>query len=120
VTSENARACQTCHGEGSVGSELGAARCPDCGGTGTLPGRDVLVEWRVTQIERVHGGKSDEVSGHIRWLAFELRKARQALNQVIALSAELDEEHAIAQRIRFVANDALGLYQPVEGEKSAK
>lgn len=81
-----------------------------------MPTRDVLIEWRVTEIERVHGGKTDEVSPHIRWLAFELRRARQALSQVIALAQELDEESAIARRIRFVANDALGLYEPVPPE----
>ena len=109
---ETARACQTCHGEGQVPSEIGPAACPDCGGSGTLPSRDVLIDWRVSEIERVHVGQADEVSPHIRWLAFELRKARQALSQVIALSQELEDDSPIAQRIRFVANDALGLYEP--------
>ncbi len=120
VASETARACQTCQGEGTVGSELGPVACPDCGGSGTLPGRDVLIEWRVTEIERVHGGKTDEVSQHIRWLAFELRKARQALSQVIALSSEPEADDSIAQRLRFIANDALGLYEAVPNEKTSK
>jgi hypothetical protein len=114
---ETARTCRSCHGQGTLPAEVGPVPCPDCGGAGTLPTRDVLVEWRIAEIERVHGGGADEVSPHVRWLAFELRRARRALVQVIALSQELEDTHPIAQRIRFVTNDALGLYEPLPGNE---
>jgi hypothetical protein len=115
---ETKRACGTCHGEGVIPAEIGPTTCPDCGGTDTLPTRDVLIDWRIAEIERVHAKASDEVSPHVRWLAFELRRSRQALVQVFALSQELEEQNPIAQRIRFVANDALGLYEPLAPDSS--
>lgn len=86
--------------------------CPDCGGSGVLPGRDVLVEWRIAEIERVHAGSSEEVAPHVRWLAFELRRARQALVKVMTLTEELDADQAVVQRMRFIVNETLGLYEP--------
>jgi hypothetical protein len=112
-TGKASHSCQTCHGQGIVPGDTGPANCPDCGGDGILPSRDVLVEWRIAEIERVHGAQADEVSPHVRWLAHELRRSRHALVQVIALSEELEAADGIAQRIRFVANDALGMYEPV-------
>jgi hypothetical protein len=41
----------------------------------------------------------------------ELRQARAALTEIIALAHDVDDSDAIAQRIRFVANRALGLYE---------
>ena len=47
------------------------------------------------------------------WLVFELRRARSALTKLLALAGELPEDSvttpALAQ-MRFIANDALGLY----------
>jgi len=120
VAAEGSRKCQTCHGQGVVPAEMGPMDCPDCGGSGVLPGRDVLVEWRIAEIERVHSGSSDEVAPHVRWLAFELRRARRALVQVMTLSEELDGENALVKRVRFVANDALGLYEPLAEPDSTK
>ena len=93
--------------------------CPDCGGSGVLPGRDVLVEWRIAEIERVHAGSADEVAPHVRWLAFELRRARQTLVKVMTLTEELDAEQAPVQRMRFLINETLGLYEPADAEATA-
>jgi hypothetical protein len=104
--------CGSCYGQGEVPTEAGPAACPDCGGTGVLPPHDVLVEWRLRAIEKAHADKRDESAQDVRWLAFELRRSRAALLQVLALSHDLSEGDPLAQRIRFLANDALGVYQP--------
>jgi hypothetical protein len=49
----------------------------------------------------------------LTWMLTELRQARAALTDVIALAHDIDDSDAIAQRIRFVANKALGLYETV-------
>jgi hypothetical protein len=116
LAQESPRSCRSCHGQGAIPGEVGPVACPDCGGSGCLPPRDVLIDWRLAEIERVHAKTTDDVSPHVRWLAFELRRARQALVQVIALSQELEDTSPIAQRIRFVANDALGIYEPLGSE----
>jgi hypothetical protein len=78
----------------------------------------VLVEWRIRAVETAHGDRRDESAQDVRWLAFELRRSRAALLQVLALSHELDDT-ALAQRIRFLANDALGVYEPTVGPAPA-
>ncbi len=107
--------CKSCHGTGEVGSDNGMARCPDCGGSGFLPSPHVLVEWRARDIERAHAGASDSTGGDIRWLLAELRRAREALMEISALSQELDEG-PLSARSRFSANGALRLYE-VRAEK---
>ncbi len=87
----------------------GPVACPDCGGAGVLPTNNVLVEWRASAIERAHGGGQDQIGQDVRWLAFELRRARLALTKVLALADDLGED-APAQQLRFIANEALGLY----------
>ncbi len=119
MPTEASRRCHTCHGQGAVPAEMGPMNCPDCGGSGVLPGRDVLVEWRIAEIERVHSGSSDEVAPHLRWLAFELRRARQTLVKVMTLTEELDADQALVQRMRFLINETLGLYEPAEAEAPA-
>jgi len=104
----------SCWGTGEFVSEYGPADCPDCGGSGTLPSKSVLIEWRSRDIERAHAGADDAVGADVRWLAAELRNARRALNEIIALAHDLDDGDSIARRIRFIANRALGTYEPVE------
>lgn len=106
--------CASCYGQGEVPTDLGSLACPDCGGTGVLPPHDVLVEWRLRAIEKAHGEPPGETAQDVRWLAFELRRSRAALVQVLALGHDLSDEDPIARRIRFVANEALGVYQPVK------
>ena len=106
--------CGSCYGQGEVPTESGPAACPDCGGTGVLPPHDVLVEWRLRAIEKAHGEQRSESAQDVRWLAFELRRCRAALLQVLALSHDLNEDDPLARRIRFLANDALGVYEPLK------
>jgi len=109
--------CKSCHGSGEVGSEFGPGRCPDCGGAGYLPSPHVLVEWRARDIERAHAGAGSSTGGDVRWLLAELRRSRDALTEIAALSLELDE-NPVSARIRFAANQALRLYEVVPSGKS--
>jgi hypothetical protein len=70
----------------------------------------VLVEWRSSDIERRYSRSQDEVSTDVHWLLSELRTARSALNEIIALAHDVSDEDSIAFRIRSIANRALGLY----------
>ena len=104
--------CMSCYGTGETVTNTGPADCPDCGGSGILPTRAVLIEWRARDVERAHGAGDDESAVHVRWLVAELRSARSALNEIIALAHDAGEDgDRIAQRIRFVANRALGTYE---------
>lgn len=102
--------CMSCHGTGDYPTENGVADCPDCGGSGTLPSRKVLSEWRMSDIERKYSRSHDAVSTDVNWLISELRNAHTALNQIIALAHDVSDQDSIALRIRFIANRALGLY----------
>jgi hypothetical protein len=106
------RPCETCYGEGQIPTDEGLATCPDCGGAGNLPSPDTHVEWRLREIERAFGSGLTEIAEAVRWLAFELRRARDALTEVITVSDELPETPERA-RLRFVANRALSLYAEV-------
>ena len=101
----------TCFGTGEAATNTGPSDCPDCGGSGVLPSRGVLVEWRARDVERAYAKGDDESAMHVRWLLAELRNARRALNEIIALAHDVDDKDRIAQRIRFVANRALGTYE---------
>lgn len=57
------------------------------------------------------------------WLVTELRRARGSLTEIVSLAHDVGdgEGDAIASRIRFVANRALGLYDISEpGSASAQ
>jgi hypothetical protein len=70
----------------------------------------VRVEWRARDIERaVQAGETVEGT-HVRWLLAELREARSALTEIIALAHDSADQDAIGLKIRFTANRALGLY----------
>lgn len=82
-----------------------------------LPTQNVLVEWRAREIERLLCSGDDQVAHDVRWLIFELRRARSALTQLLVLTEELDADASVSaparspvQQMRFIANDALGLY----------
>ena len=83
--------CRTCYGEGNVPTDEGPVACPDCGGAGMLPHHDTLVEWRLREIERAHGSRDDEVAKDIKWLAYELRRSREALTDLLALTDDADD-----------------------------
>jgi len=103
------RKCESCYGQGTLPTDQGPMPCPDCGGSGMLPHPDTHVEWRLREIERAFGVGATEAAQAVRWLAFELRRARAALTDVIALSEDLPESPELV-RIRFGANRALSLY----------
>lgn len=104
--------CSTCFQSGEVPTDFGPVDCPDCGGAGHLPSRSVLVDWRSRDLERALSSGRAPDAADLGWLIAELRVARAALTDIIALAHDLDDEHAIGVRIRFAANRALGLYEP--------
>ena len=114
----HARSCTSCAGSGAVPTDYGLVDCPDCGGAGYLPSRHVLNEWRARDIERgLARGKLPDAAD-VRWILTELETARDALTQVIALAHDIDDGDAIARRIRFVANKALGLYDVTDERRA--
>lgn len=109
--------CKTCYGQGEVPTDEGPVACPDCGGAGTLPDPYTLIEWRLREIERVHGTGGTETASALQWVAFELRRARAALTDLLALSDELDDS-PLRTRMRFIANGALSLYDVTKESSS--
>lgn len=110
-TPNNHNSCVRCYGTGESVTEWGPRDCPDCGGSGDLPSRATLTEWRSRDIERRATRVRGEHSADTRWLVAELRRARVALTKVVALAMDADAEDHIAQQVRGVAYDALGLYE---------
>ncbi len=111
-SAENPRnRCQTCLGSGEAATDYGIVDCPDCGGAGTLPSRAVRTRWRAADLQRaLEAGKPIEPQ-HVRWLLDELRSARGALTEIIALCHDVNDPDNISMKIRFTANRALGLYE---------
>jgi hypothetical protein len=103
--------CESCLGTGETPTDYGVVDCPDCGGSGTLPTRNVLVEWRARDIERALTNDRPVASEDVRWMLAELRAARTALTEIIALAHDANDPDAIAVKIRFAANRALGMYE---------
>lgn len=107
MTAESA--CETCNGTGDVPSRIGPTTCPDCDGSGRPPEKNVLVDWRSGDIERaLHAGIP--VHTHdVQFLLTELRAARKALTEIVALAHDIDDPNQIGQRIRMTATQVLGL-----------
>jgi hypothetical protein len=103
--------CGNCDGTGDVPTDEGPVACPDCGGAGFLPSSNVLVEWRAREIERLYARGDRQLGQDIDWLIFELRRARSALTNLIALADDAGDD-ATTKQIRFIASEALGLYLP--------
>ncbi len=103
--------CATCLGSGEAPTEFGIADCPDCGGGGVLPSPSVQVDWRARDIERALQCGASVEPEHVKWLIAELRRARVALTEIIALAHDASEQDQFALRVRFSANRALGLYE---------
>ena len=110
--------CGSCYGEGHVPTDEGLVTCPECGGAGVLPSDGVIVDWRAGEIERLHATGSDQAAQDTRWLIFQLRRARNALTKIFALSQEVADV-AAAEEMRFIANEALGLY-PIEKARAGQ
>ena len=111
--------CSSCQSSGEVPTDFGPVDCPDCGGAGFLPPRSVLVDWRARDLEQALVTGRPVQPEDLRWLVSELRTARKALTEIIALAHDVDDMDAIAQRIRFAANKALGLYEPAPAAAAA-
>jgi len=101
--------CTSCGGTGEIPTDFGPTDCPDCGGAGFLPRKSVLVDWRSRDIERAVSAGIRPAAVDIRWLLAELRSARSALSEVVALAHDVNDDDAIAMKIRVVASRALGL-----------
>lgn len=110
----------SCHGTGEAPTDYGVVDCPDCGGSGVLPTANVLVQWRSADIERALGAGRNADAADVRWLLEELRRARKALTEVIALAHDATDPEGIAPKIRFSANRALGMYDVVPIEPVAE
>lgn len=106
--------CMSCSGTGELATDYGLKDCPDCGGAGALPSRAVLTDWRTSDIARALAEGRSVESAHVHWLLEELRSARKALTEVIALAHDVRDDSQIALRIRMVASTAIGLYQTAE------
>jgi hypothetical protein len=103
------RGCRTAYGEGRIPTDAGPITCVDCGGAGTLATEPTLLEWRLRALERAHAERHEETSSDIRWLIFELRRAREALTELVSLADDVDDV-GLRTRVRFIANRALELY----------
>jgi hypothetical protein len=104
--------CLTCYGRGETASEHGPTVCPDCFGEGKPPARGTRLEWRLRELERVYRDDKTEAGADIVWLVHELRGARDALVRVLARCDDADEDDAVAREVKYLANEALGLYEP--------
>ena len=107
MTAESA--CETCNGTGDVPSRVGPAACPDCGGSGKLPAKAVLVDWRTSDIERALNAGITVHTQDVQFLLSEVRAARKALTEIVALAHDIEDPNQIGQRIRLTATKVLGL-----------
>jgi hypothetical protein len=105
----NDTACICCKGAGQVTTDVGPTVCPDCGGAGHLSEQRARVECRARDIERAVSAGIQPVRADVRWLLSELRMARKALNEVVALAHDAADPDGISLKIRIVAGRALGL-----------
>ena len=120
MTSESAATsdlCITCQGEGVTPSESGPLTCVDCAGLGKLPGGLVRTEWRLRELERIYRDVGGEQGQDLHWLIAELRRSHQALLQILAVSQDLEVpavDAAGLSKIKYLANDVIGVYARVE------
>jgi hypothetical protein len=75
-----------------------------------LPHPNVLVEWRIRDIERARSAGNDEAASDIRWLIAELRRARTAPTEIASLAEDAGDSD-IARRLRVTAGQALELFE---------
>jgi len=104
--------CATCYGKGVQFRDMGPETCPDCAGLGELPSASVLRERRLRELEQRYEESEHEAWTHVRWLITEVRRSHHALLQILAASLEAPASDPTASKIRFLANDVIGLYRP--------
>jgi hypothetical protein len=107
--------CASCYGEGVISGIAGPQPCPDCGGVGALPSSNTLAERRLRDLETEYARRGGQIESDMRWLVDEVRRGRHALIQILAAAQDADSEDALASRVRFLANAAIGLY-PVDSD----
>jgi hypothetical protein len=105
--------CLTCYGAGETVTENGPKPCPDCFGGGKALSRSTRLEWRLREIERSCAQSDREVVADLLWLVHELRQSREALLRILTLCQDAAEGDGIANDVKYQANLALGLYDPV-------
>ena len=109
---ESPDTCLTCYGSGETVTDAGPQACPDCFGEGSALSQSTKMEWRLREIERVHRDSGREIQADILWLVHELRQSRAALLRVLARCQDADDSDTVARDLKFLANEALGLYKP--------
>src|SRR5262249_9295426 len=106
----NSEVCSTCHGEGVTASEQGPLTCLDCAGMGQLPSGLVRTEWRLRELERIYAKETGEHAQDLHWLVSEISRSPHALMQILAASQDIEQDSPSLARIKFLANDILGVY----------
>jgi hypothetical protein len=112
--SPTADICLTCYGAGETVTESGPQACPDCFRDGSLS-HTTKLEWRLRQIEAIYRRSGRETEADVLWLVHELRQRRAALLRLLARCQDADDSDATVQDLKFLANEALGLYAPKGG-----
>ncbi len=112
--------CESCLGTGEYPTDYGMVDCPDCGGSGHMPSRRIVVERRLRDVERAVDGGLRLKQDDMRWLLLEVRTMRQALRTVIALSHDGSDDTSVSTQIRRTAEKALGESgrKPADGDAS--
>ena len=110
--------CLTCLGTGEVGSMHGPVTCTDCDGSGRPPRRHLLTERRLSEIETRFRRDETQTGIDVSWLAFELRRAREALMKILTMSGEAPVGEPTTRPVWHLANNVLGVYEP-EGLRTA-
>lgn len=100
--------CSTCNGTGAMPSDYGPVDCSECGGSGASLPKKAQVDARMADLEKAYAGARNAVATDVRWMLTELRGARSALKEIVALAHDVRDEDAIALKIRMIANTALG------------
>ena len=113
---ETLERCATCLGEGTIGSEYGLVPCTDCCGLGQLPPSYNLRERRLRELEETYSAEA-ELARDVRFLVHEVRTAQHALMQIMAAAMDVPTGDPLAARVRFLSNQALGLYPVTEADK---
>jgi hypothetical protein len=104
--------CLTCYGKGEVPTERGPEACPDCLGEGRPLDRGAKMEWRLRELERTYQVADAETKSDVVWLVHELRRHREVLLRIFALCQDADDGDATARDVKYLANEALGIYEP--------
>jgi hypothetical protein len=60
----------------------------------------------------VYREASGDSAADIVWLVHELRAARETLVRVLARCDDADDGDVVAREVKFLANTALGFYEP--------